>query len=200
MRKKSFFGIEENKRMRILIDMDGVIADFDREFLQRWRKRHPDKFYVPLEERNTFYVKEQYPDELKPLVTEILLEPGFFRDMVPVPGAVDALIEMDARGFEVFICSSPLSAYKNSTLEKYEWVEKTLGFPWTKRVILTKDKTIVTGDFLIDDKPAITGVVKSPTWEHILYDRLYNRGTEKRRIAWDNWEEIFRNSSSIIRR
>lgn len=184
--------------MRILVDMDGVIADFDKEFFQRWRERHPDKLYIPLEERNTFYVKDSYPDELKPLVVEILLEPGFFQDMIPVPGAMDALVEMDAMGFEVFICSSPLSTYGNSVLEKYEWVEKNLGLSWTKQVILTKDKTIVTGDILIDDKPVITGVVKSPTWEHILYDRPYNKGTEKKRLTWDNWEEIFRGSGSII--
>lgn len=176
--------------MRVLIDMDGVISDFDKEFLQRWRERHPDKPYVPLNERNTFYVKDQYPDELKPLVVEILLEPGFFREMIPVPGSIDALVEMQKIGVDVFICSSPLSSYKNSTLEKYEWVEINLGHEWTRRIILTKDKTIVTGDILIDDKPMITGIVNTPTWEHVLYDRPYNREANKRRITWENWKWI----------
>lgn len=176
--------------MRVLIDMDGVIADFDKEFLQRWRKRYPEKPYISLNERNTFYVKDQYPDDLKPLVVEILLEPGFFREMIPVPGAIDALIEMQKMDLEVFICSSPLSSYKNSTLEKYEWVEINLGYEWVKRVILTKDKTIVTADILIDDKPAITGVANPPSWEHILYDRPYNRKANKRRITWDTWKLI----------
>ncbi|MCC6500456.1 MAG: 5'-3'-deoxyribonucleotidase [Anaerolineales bacterium] len=176
--------------MRVLIDMDGVIADFDKEFLQRWQNRHPDKAYIPLNERNTFYVKDQYPDDLKPLVVEILLEPGFFREMIPVPGAIAALLEMQRMEMDVFICSSPLSAYKNSTLEKYEWVEINLGYEWTKRVVLTKDKTIVTGDILIDDKPVITGVVNTPLWEHIVYDRPYNRAVNKRRITWGNWKSI----------
>jgi hypothetical protein len=43
---------------------------------------------------------------------------------------------------------------------------------------------------LIDDKPEITGVEKEPTWEHILYDRPYNRGINKRRITWGNWKDI----------
>ena len=81
--------------MRILIDMDGVITDFEGEFLKRWRERHPEKFYVPLEKRTEFYVKDSYPEELKPLVTEILLEPAFFRDMTPVNGAQEALFEMN---------------------------------------------------------------------------------------------------------
>jgi len=176
--------------MRILIDMDGVIADFDQEFLQRWRDRHADKFYIPVEERTVFYVKDEYPEELKPLVAEILLESSFFRDMLPVPGAQEALTEMRDMGLEVFICSSPLSTYNHCVLEKYEWVEKHLGPAWTKQVILTKDKTIIKGNFLIDDKPSITGAQDPPEWEHILYDRPYNRETNKRRITWDNWRNI----------
>jgi 5'-nucleotidase len=176
--------------MRILIDMDGVISDYDGEFLQRWRSRHADKFYVPVEERTTFYVIDEYPEELKPLAAEILLESGFFRDMVPVPGAKEALEAMQAMGFEIFICSSPLSTYKNCVLEKYEWVERQLGASWVRQLILTKDKTVIKGDFLIDDKPLITGSQDPPEWEHIVYDRPYNRGTNKRRITWNNWKDI----------
>src|SRR5512147_86565 len=113
--------------MRILVDMDGVIADFDQELVIRWRERHPDQPYVPLAERKTFYVKDSYPEELKPLVVEILLESSFFRDMLPMQGAIEALHEMQAMGWEVFICTSPLSTYRNCVLEKHEWVEKFLG-------------------------------------------------------------------------
>ena len=176
--------------MRILVDMDGVIADFDGEFLKRWQERHPDKPYVPFEERKSFYVRDSYPDILKPLVTEILLEPSFFRDMMPMNGAKEALLEMEQMGHEVFICTSPLSTYQNCVLEKYEWVEKFLGTGWVSRIILTKDKTLVRGDILIDDKPEITGVESTPSWEHIVYDRPYNRDVKKRRLTWENWKEV----------
>lgn len=170
--------------------MDGVIADFDSEFLRRWRERYPDKFYVPLAERTTFYVKEQYPDELKPLASEIIWEPGFFRDMMPVDGGREALFEMNKMGFEVFICTSPLSTYKNCVLEKFEWVDKVLGSQWVDRLLLTKDKTLIKADYLIDDKPNITGVEDMPSWEHIVYDCPYNRGVNKRRITWENWKDV----------
>ena len=176
--------------MRILIDMDGVLSDFDGEFLKRWRERYPDKFYVPMEERTTFYVKQQYPDELKPLVSEIVLEPGFFRDMMPIAGGKEALDEMRELGHEVFICTSPLSAYKNCVLEKFEWVDRVLGPQWVKRIIITKDKTLVKADYIIDDKPEITGVERTPSWEHILYDRPYNREADKKRLTWSNWKSV----------
>lgn len=181
--------------MRILIDMDGVISDFDGEFLKRWQDRYPNKFFIPIDKRNTFYVKDSYPEELKPLVTEILLEKNFFRDMMPMEGGREALIEMESMELEVFICTSPLSYYKNCVLEKYEWVEENLGKHWIERIILTKDKTIVKGDMLIDDKPLITGVEKNIKWEHILYDRPYNKEISKRRITWSNWKEVILEAS-----
>ena len=39
--------------------------------------------------------------------------------------------------------------------EKYQWVEKYLGKSAVSQLMLTKDKTIVHGDILIDDKPMI---------------------------------------------
>jgi 5'-nucleotidase len=176
--------------MRILIDMDGVLSDFDGEFLDRWRDRYPEEFYVPLAERTTFYVKEQYPDELKPLVTEIVREPGFIRDMKPIVGGKEALTEMESMGHEVFICSSPLSAYKNCVLEKFEWVDRVLGSSWVNRIILTKDKTLVKADYIIDDKPEITGIEHTPSWQHILYDQPYNREVNRKRLTWNNWKNI----------
>ena len=176
--------------MRLLIDMDGVLSDFDGEFFKRWRERHPEKFFVPLEERTTFYVKEQYPDELKPLISEIVWGPGFFRDMTPIDGGKEALTEMRSMGHELFICTSPLATYKNCVLEKFEWVENHLGSYWTKRIILTKDKTLIKADYIIDDKPEITGVESVPGWEHILYDRPYNRDVNKKRLTWENWKAV----------
>lgn len=183
--------------MRILIDMDGVIADFDGEFLQRWKARHPDEFFIPIEKRIKFYIKDDYPASLRPLVDEILFESSFFEEMTIMPGAKEALEEMDARGLEVFICTSPLSAYSHCVLEKYKWVENILGPAWVKKIILTKDKTIVKADILIDDKPEVTGVEKEPSWEHILYDRPYNRGINKRRITWENWKDILLSSARV---
>lgn len=176
--------------MRILVDMDGVLSDFDGAFLKCWQELHPDKFFVPIEERTTFYVKEQYPDELKTLVSEITGKPGFFRDMMPVKGGREALTEMEKMGFELFICTSPLSRYRNCVLEKFEWAEKHLGSSWVDRIILTRDKTLIKADYLIDDNPKIEGVEIKPGWEHIIYDQPYNRKINKKRLTWENWKGV----------
>jgi 5'-nucleotidase len=182
--------------MLILIDMDDVISDFDGEFYTRWNKIHPEKKIVSPEERKCFYIKDELPEDFTKLIREINTASGFIRSLSEIPGSIQAVKEIAGMGNEVFICTSPLNAYKNCVEEKYAWIEEHLGFEWTLKLILTKDKTLVRGDLLIDDKPEITGVAE-PTWEHIIFDKPYNRHVNNhKRINWGNWKEILEISDS----
>lgn len=176
--------------MIILVDQDNVLADLNQGMLTGWREKYPDKPYIPLEQITEFYFHHNYPIEYKKQLDDISQAPGFVRFLPPIKGSIEALTEMEEMGNEVFICTSPLSHYENCVKEKYEWVENHLSRDWTKKLILTKDKTLVSGDILIDDKSDITGV-KKPDWKHILYDKPYNKSVNgKLRITWDNWKEI----------
>ena len=178
--------------MLILVDQDGPLANFEEDFLKEWRLQFPDFNYIPLEERTTFYIQEQHPAYFKHIIKDIFKAPEFFLNLPPVEGAIEAITQMIDMGHEVKICTSPLSAYENCILEKYQWIEKHLGRGLTKHIILTKDKTLVRGDVLIDDKPEVEGTL-TPTWEHVLFDCPFNREVpNKKRISnkWDNWLEV----------
>ncbi len=178
-----------NKKI-ILIDMDGVLADFEKGFLQAWQKKFPHHPHVPLEERKTFYLMESYPGGLEKEIESIFSAPGLFENLNIISGGKGALAKMKALGHEVFICTSPFSKYENCILEKYHWVSKNLGYEWTKRIIVVKDKTLIYGDILIDDKPEHSGL-KKPKWQHVLFDAPYNKHIKtKLRITWNNWEEV----------
>lgn len=49
--------------------------------------------------------------------------------------------------------SSPLCLF----MLQYAWVEKHFGPDFLEQVVLTRDKTVVSADLLIDDRPDITG-------------------------------------------
>jgi 5'-nucleotidase len=171
----------------ILLDQDGVLADFEHGFLAAWREHYPDIAPIEFEQRRDFHIRVDYGPALSPKAEALYTAPGFIRDLPAVPGAVEAFHALLALGIDVRICTSPLSQYENCVAEKYQWVEKNLGREATQRLILTRDKTLVRGDLLIDDKPRIEGAVR-PQWKHILYDAPYNRHVrEVPRLSWENW-------------
>lgn len=174
----------------ILVDMDDVIADFDRGFLDLYRAQNPDQFFVSLENRRNFRLKNDYPKDLRPLVEKVYFSKGFFLNLPPVEGSLEALSELKKEAKNVYICTSPFTENPFCLSEKWGWVENYLGHDWIERLIITRDKTMVHGDMLIDDRPNIRGIMK-PSWEHILYSRPYNQDVEgKRRLTWQNWREV----------
>lgn len=164
----------------VLLDMDGVLVDIENGWLRRWRELYPDRFFLPRDKRTTFYVEDEYPKIFADDIRAIWHEEGFFFNQEPMPGAVEAVQEMWNAGLELWVCSTP-TASDFSAKEKQQWVNKF--FPaLRRRVILTKDKTMVRGDYLIDDKSNITGIYE-PEWKHLLFADCRNQGL----FTWENW-------------
>lgn len=167
-----------------------VLADFERGFFEKWRSRFPNLEYILPENRTIYDLKKQYPAEHNSAIEVILSEEGFYSELPPIVEGIDAAFEMEEKGHDVLILTTPLKNYQNCVNEKYYWVDEHMGEEWTKKIIMAKDKTLVTGTYLIDDKPGIIGK-REPAWEHIVFDRPYNRHiTDKRRIDWQNWREV----------
>lgn len=188
------------KRLRVLVDVDGVLADFEGGFLKKYRARYPNDPYISLEDRKGFWVSSQYGQlrsDLSEKAMTIWESKNFFMDLEPLPGGVEAVKEMATmNNTDVFICTSPIKQYTHCPYEKYAWVEKHFGPDFLDKVILTRDKTLIAGDFLIDDKPDICGVEPNPAWEHILFTACHNKHIatsppQRRLQSWsDDWRAI----------
>jgi 5'-nucleotidase len=178
-------------KIKVLVDMDGVLCDYTRHFLEKAvEKGAPKK--DPLD-CMSFGMDKNFEKKHHELIKDIPFEVGFFENHPPIEGALEAVRKMalDER-IDIFICTAPKKQYKNCVGEKYVWVEKNLGIEFTTKIIMTKDKTMVCGDFLIDDKEVILGKNQNPSWEHLIFERPYNKNSssEKRKITWENWEEV----------
>merc|ERR1719482_2432098 len=88
-------------------------------------------------------------------------------------GGVAALHALAAKGYRIFLCTSPVTTSAHCAGEKFEWVRDHLGPEWVPRIICTSDKTAVRGDVLIDDKPSIRGA-HHPVWQQLMMDAPYN--------------------------
>lgn len=131
----------------LLIDMDGTLVDWDASFNKEWAGRSI------ISREQSYYMEECVPENFREEALQLPLKPRFFQHLDPMPGGIQALLDMENEGFRVFICTSPLLNSKYCAQEKLDWISKHLGPEWLKRTILTENKAMIRGDLLIDDKP-----------------------------------------------
>ena len=173
--------------MRILVDMDNTIADFDGAVRAECEKRGCEFPSV----RDTFELSGE-PDAI---FRDIATKPGFFSNLSPIPGAISALLRMKATGVDVWICTSPMRSSPYCIPEKYEWVIRHLGIEWTEKLIFTKDKTLISADLLIDDKVQ-HGCEPNPTWVQLCFAQSYNLSYPRRLNDWSKWGLSIEDSST----
>ena len=139
--------IEESKK-KIFIDMDNVLVDFQSgiDRLDEKTKQAFGEYY----DSNGNKHEAHYDDV-----------PGIFALMDPMPGAIDAVQKLRDR-YNLYILST--APWRNPTAwcDKLNWVKKYFGAgedtAFYKRIILTHNKGLCNGDYLIDDRPDKCGV------------------------------------------
>eukprot|EP00182_Erythrolobus_australicus_P003166 CAMPEP_0185841930 /NCGR_PEP_ID=MMETSP1353-20130828/18150_1 /TAXON_ID=1077150 /ORGANISM="Erythrolobus australicus, Strain CCMP3124" /LENGTH=227 /DNA_ID=CAMNT_0028541423 /DNA_START=15 /DNA_END=698 /DNA_ORIENTATION=+ len=186
-------GSDDLVRKTVLIDMDNTLVDFDSEFAKRWVKERPGDSVGRIKSRLHFELEENFPAELRPLAEKIMGTPGFYIEFAPQPGAIEAVRAMTAAGLNVVFCTAPHPLqYETCVQEKFAWVRRHLGEEYLSQLIITRDKTLVKGAVLIDDKPRVTGACAKPEWTHIVFDQPYNRDveTDTRLTEWPLWPGV----------
>jgi 5'(3')-deoxyribonucleotidase len=133
---------------RVFIDMDGVLANFDKAYKEKWTE------------------KMQFPQATQ----------GFFESLEPIKYAVSNYRYL-AYQYDVRIATAPSVMNPLCYTEKRLWVEKHLGMQAAERMIIIPDKSLLIGDILIDDNTEGKGqesfqgtLLKFYNWQDTLND------------------------------
>jgi 5'(3')-deoxyribonucleotidase len=163
-------------RKKILyIDMDGVVADFDKA-LEVYDSEINNRNHE--NDSNQAIARNNKVDEI------CEANEDFFHNIPSIAGAVDAVSKLFEK-FDIYFLSTPMWNAPHSFTGKRIWIEKYFGEMASKRLILTHRKDLNVGEFLIDDR--ICNGVENFTGFHIHF------GSEK----FPNWEATYQYLTTI---
>ena len=106
----------------VWVDMDGVLCDFYGEYMKLYTKEN------------------QYPQR----------DARFFENLPEMPGAIAAIHKMREK-YDVRILTAPSVRNPMCYTEKRIWIEEHIDYDMCKNLVICPDKSVVKGDFLIDD-------------------------------------------------
>lgn len=175
-------------RPTLLLDVDGIIADFETAFLEVARDltgrdivRDPTQWCMEAQCRLT----EEEAGE----VWSVIHGSRFARDLDPYPFAVDNVKSLSEL-CNVYFVTSPMEENPTWAHDRALWLRSHFGDELGSKVISTKHKHCVRGNVFVDDKP-----------EHIeqwsrahgdgaafLWNRAYNSEIELPRVR--SWREL----------
>ena len=168
--------------MRILIDMDEVMADSIQRFLD-WYERDFGIRYTKEQLQGT---KLQFlvPEEHREIVRNYPHQKGFFKDLPLIENSLEVIRTLNDK-YEIYVASAAME-FEYSLPEKYVWLDEHFPFiPW-KRRIFCGDKSILDADVLIDDHDFNLSVFKGRpimfTAPHNVFETKYERV--------NNWIEV----------
>lgn len=138
-------------KKRIYVDMDGVLCDY----------------YGAYKKSISEFPEQKYPQATW----------GYFLKLAEIPGAIESFRKLQEK-YDVWIPTRPSFRNVNCFTEKAQWVWDHLGFDVLQKTIMSGDKSLLKGDYLIDDQNGAGQDKFEGEWIHF--------GSEK----FPNWKSV----------
>jgi 5'-nucleotidase len=170
--------------MRVLLDMDGVMADLMSHWADMLNRYHNAN--ITVDDFKDWKVEKAVPHLTYEQVHEFLADPGFFLHLQPIPGAIEAVKDLMSDGQDVVFVTYCRAGHE----DKRKWVERHLpGFPMAN-IIFAERKELIQGDVLVDDglHNLEAWQAEHPTGVAVAFDTPYNQSWHGPRIT--DWSEF----------
>jgi len=166
---------------RLIIDMDDVIVDATGQFINYYEQ----EFGIRVE-RDTLNHHEEgqgFPGNYD-IIQQFPFRDSFFLTMRPNEGSQMVIEELNKK-YDLFIVSAAME-FPQSLPEKLKWLKEHLPFLTWKQIVFCGSKTVVHGDYMIDDLyynlEGFNGEKFLFTAPHNLHIQQFNR--------LNNWTEV----------
>lgn len=165
--------MEEVKRLKVLVDCDGVLADFLLAVLT-WVHERTGKKYYPFNVTEYDVLASIGEEHLKEIMQEHAGKGGWCSSFKPIAGARRAL-DMLRLEHDV-VCVTTQMSTPCWAFEREKWLQEQMGFK-KDDIIFTKGKHHVPGDIFLDDsgENCIKWHEEHPNAITVVWDTPYNQ-------------------------
>lgn len=173
----------------VLLDMDGVMFDTLGKWLELYEKKSGKSLN---KEQITDYKFGFLPAEEKRTLFSVLNAEHFFRDLNPIPGAVEYVEKLSKLSCSIYVATAGMVG--TAVPDKLFSLKKHFGFLGNpeKYTIFSHRKDIIHGDILFDDNPRNIRQFSDAGGITCIMDYAYNRDTMAHYRVMDNdWREFY---------
>ena len=174
--------IQNQQKLRLLIDMDAVSADILADWLPMINRDYGEN----LTKESLVEWNIHHCSKAGEKVFDYIHQPGFFVNLKPIPYAVETLKKLHEEGFEIFYVTAPVMDSPHVFHEKIEWIKKHTPFISLDHVIFAQRKDLIDGDILFDDAPKN---LESFPGIPVAFDYNFNKHLDVDRVA--GWLEFY---------
>jgi 5'(3')-deoxyribonucleotidase len=148
----------------VLVDVDGVVADFVGATIRALGGgfKHDDV-------KDFNFVGTPDFDRVK--AEAAWVSPGFVTNIPVLRYAIEGIMQLREISDVVF-CTAPFEGAPCWVSERVRWLERHFGAA-PEEIIFAKDKSLVVGDMLVDDKCA--NLDRPGSWLPVCWDQPWNR-------------------------
>lgn len=158
---------------RLLLDMDGPIADFDKAFFNLCGEYGFELDCTPETQVHRFGSDHIADKKARREARELIYRTRWFRDLPVVEGALEGVRRLQEE-FDVWVCTKPLEENKRCRDDKGAWIRKHFGRDLERQLVITPDKTIVDGVILLDDAIKLDWIGKG-SWKSVIFRTVWNQ-------------------------
>lgn len=173
----------------LLLDMDGIIADFNRFSIRTYNDIHGTNLD---EGKCDLYIYDhdvKDPSIDKKALRKPYTEPGAFINLPLIEGSQEGVARL-SKFFEIYLLTTHYWSNPTCVYEKEVWLQRY--FPaLANNGIFTKHKPLVKGDVFVDDRPSNLAAWKAKNPEGKTGTLEYN-WTDKANTDFcaDNWYDL----------
>lgn len=166
----------------ILVDVDDVVADLIHGWLSIYNKIANDNLLQ--DDIKDWDIGNFVKPEYKHIIYEIIENPNIYDVIEPVEGALSATRKLKAAGYRlVYVTASAIT----TAGKKFYWLNKHGFDVELKDYIEAKDKSLIFGNYMIDDGAHNIESTLAP--DGLLFSKPWNESYEAINRV-NNWDEI----------